>query len=174
VLKRHLRRLSGLPAWGGSAFFGTWLSLQFGEPRLEIREPVANAGRFGRRRRASVVGQHHLWLDMCHWEIFEDSRRRFHSGQSRLLLLRAAAHLEGQILVGVSLSLRPLLTEFEFDGGSRLVARRYPRAASDWELWHLYSPRSYLGLTSDARIHWGWLRPERLRAARLLATQIAV
>jgi hypothetical protein len=111
---------------------------------------------------------------MCHWEIFEGSRRRFHSEQSRHLLRRAAAHLDGQIVVALSISVRPLTSEFYFDDGSRLVARRLPRADPDWELWHLYSPRNYLGLTSNGRIQFGRTETERLRCLQVTATQIAI
>jgi len=175
ALKRFFGPLSGLPAWGGLASWGTWLSLEFAQPRLEVREAMPTTGNPRlRRRHASVVGEHNLWLDMCHWEILDGARRRFHSEQSRHLLRRAAAHLDGQIVVALSISVRPLTSEFHFDDGTRLIARRLPRADPDWELWHLYSPRNYLGLTSAGRLQVGWIKPQRLHSLQVTPTQIAV
>jgi hypothetical protein len=121
-----------------------------------------------------VIGQHRLWFDLCEWEILEARRRRFHSEQSRAVLRRAAAHLDGQILKRVVLTIRPWACSFVFDGGSTLVARRYRRYRRDDGVWHLYSPRTYLGLRADGQLEFGWLHPERLERCKVSALEIAV
>jgi hypothetical protein len=174
LLKRHLRRVSGNPCWGVAAEYGSWLSLQFGAPSLEIREaqPDAKSGYFSRRR-VYLKGQHKLWIEMSDWEILEGKRRKFHSDQSRAQLRRAANLLHGQILVGFSLALRPLRSTFTFDGGSRLISTRYRKAKPDWELWHLYSPRSYIALCSDGNLKFSQLRAE-LQETKAAVTDFSI
>ena len=104
---------------------------------------------------------------MSDWEILEGKRRRYHSDQGRAQLRRAANLIDGQILVGFSLALRPLRSMFTFDEGSRLITTRYRKAKPDWELWHLYSPESYFGLCSDGNLEFGrWSGPEGLAAIK--------
>jgi len=176
VLKRHLRRVSGSPCWGVTAEFGTYLTLKFGPPSLEIREarPDAKHKTF-HRRRVFLNGQHKLWIDMSDWEILEGKRQRYHSGQGRAQLRLAANLIDGQILVGFSLALRPLRSTFTFDEGSRLITTRYRKAKPDWELWHLYSPRSYVGLRSDGNLKFGrLLGPGGLAATKATVTDFSI
>jgi hypothetical protein len=173
VAGRHLRRISGLPCWGVTAEYGSWLGLNFGQPTLEVIEAASaiDSPTLGRRR-VFVQGEHRLWVDLCNWEIFENSRRRFHSGQRRASLRRAAARLEGQILRRFSLQLRPLGCAFAFDEGSVLVMRRRAKAQRDDELWHFYSPRTYLSLRSDAQLEFGRLQSESLSRCRASELQL--
>jgi len=158
-----------------TAEFGSWLTLHFGTPKLDVRDAVPTARSKALQRRAVFVeGQHRLWIDLCDWEIIEAGRRRFHSDQRRGELRRAADHLDGQVLQGFSLSLRPLRCTFRFDAGSTLVTQRYSRARQDDELWRFYSSRTYLGLRSDADLVFGTLDPERLSNCPALALEIAV
>ena len=175
TVRRHFSRISGHPCWGVTAEYGSWLGLNFGPPTLHVREGVSDSGQGGlQRRRVFVEGRYRLWIDLCDWTIFEDGRRRFHSAQPRAALRRAAAHLDGQILQHFSLELRPLRCSFGFDQGITLVTERCADARRDDELWHFYSPRTYLGLRSDARLEFGRLQPERLSRCRAPVLELAV
>jgi hypothetical protein len=39
-IERVVRRLYGKPCWGVKPGFGSFLTLEFGKPNLEVREPV--------------------------------------------------------------------------------------------------------------------------------------
>ena len=69
------RRVIGLPCWNVRQGYGSFLTFEFGNPSLEIREPrhVPDASPRARellaRRRVTVVGEWHLWIYCCGWRI---------------------------------------------------------------------------------------------------------
>ena len=80
-IERVVRRLYGKPCWGVSPGFGSFLTLEFGEPHLEVREPVAmkkgtSAGvRKNLIRRAVYIhGDWHLWIYCCDWQVFSGTK----------------------------------------------------------------------------------------------------
>ena len=174
VLRRHFRRLSGLPSWGVTEEYGV-LGLSFGVPRLQVREAIPDSKvRALQRRRTWISGQHLLLVEPCNWEVLHAPRRRIASDQQPHLRKRAARALNGQVLVNLVLTVRPLSATFHFDQGTRLVLKRQRRAPRDSLLWRLYSPRSYVGLRSDAQLEFGTLRPERLHLCQVMSLELAV
>jgi hypothetical protein len=175
LLENFFRGLRGAPAWGVSVEYGSWLSLNFGNPHLEVREAVAEAqSPMARRRTVFVKGDHRLWIDLCTWDLFAGSRRRFHSEQRRSSLRRAAAPLNGQIITTLLIKTRPFVAEFQFDAGSRLVMKPYPRAPGADELWHLYTGRRYLCLAASRHVRHGILNARRLAVIRCPSLEISI
>lgn len=174
ILRGYFRKVSGLPCWGVQSEFGTWLSLEFGEPRLDIKEAIPDS-KFLNRRRVFVKGPYSLWIEMGSWELYEKgSRPIFHSGQVRKQLRRAAARLSGQILIGISQSKRPVVTEFTFDHGYRLRVTAYYRARKDEPLWHLYTKRGVISLRMDGKLEHGIAKQRKLFRCQIEDAQIAV
>src|SRR5690349_21194900 len=71
-----LRPLLGQLAWHVRGGYGSFLTLEFGQPHIEIREPInpspdhsARVQRNLLRRRAFIVGDWHLWIQYCDWTI---------------------------------------------------------------------------------------------------------
>jgi hypothetical protein len=68
--------LIGKLAWQVRRGYGSFLTMEFGDPHLEIRQPRAlDASAPHRvrenfaRRRVTVVGQWHFWIQYCDWVI---------------------------------------------------------------------------------------------------------
>ncbi|HKV09949.1 MAG TPA: hypothetical protein VJ725_17550 [Thermoanaerobaculia bacterium] len=164
LLREYFSPLKGLLSWEGTAEFGTWLSLRFGTPRLTVREGKPEAvSKILRRRRVFLEGDFLLWVEMGAWEVFEEGKRRFHSGQSRRSLRRAAAWLEAQAISRVEITTDPVGTVFFFDLGSELHVRPMADAEPDEDLWHLYSRDRSLSLMPDGTLEHGPLTSKSRR-----------
>ena len=60
---------------------GSFITLEFGEPRLEIREPreakpdsTPKLRELFARRKVTIRGEWHLWVYSCHWSIFNTDK----------------------------------------------------------------------------------------------------
>lgn len=172
LIHEYFGPLTDLPCWHTTSEFGSWLSLRFGQPRLDIREgnPDAKSDRL-KRRRVDVEGDFLLWIEMGAWELVENQERLFHSEQPRASLRRAAARLEGQKVSGVEILTAPFCTVFKFDLGSTLHVRPAEDAEPDEPLWHLYTRDHCLSLLANGRFQYGLFVSRRLRhtAARAIS-----
>src|ERR1700676_478999 len=79
-LYRAFAPLIGLPAWFIQRGHGSFLTLEFGAPHLEIREPKVvrpdmdeRVAALLRRRQVSLGGEWHLWIYCCHWRVLSGS-----------------------------------------------------------------------------------------------------
>jgi hypothetical protein len=155
-IEKIVRRLYGKPCWGVSPGFGSFLTLEFGEPHLEVREPVAaNKGASPRvrknlvRRAVYVHGEWHLWIYCCDWQVFSGNKR-IGDSSNRAKIRLAAEFLSGQALTGFSVKLPKVSCVFEFDLGATLKTRAYDNKS---EQWLLYEP-SHKVLTVRADGHY--------------------
>ena len=146
-------KLYGKPCWGVKPGWGSFLTLEFGKPHLEIREPMAAKRRASRtareafaRRSVNVHGEWHLWIYCCDWEVFSRGKRLGDSSTKRRVR-RAAELLNGQMLKRFWISLPDVICVFEFDLGASLKTRPYD---SESEQWLLYEPsHKVLGVRAD-------------------------
>jgi hypothetical protein len=103
-IERIVRRLYGKPFWGVKPGHGSFLTLEFGKPNLEIREPTA-AGKSASakvreklaHRSVQVHGEWHLWIYCCNWEVVSGSKR-IGDSSTKLKIRCAAEYLNGQKL----------------------------------------------------------------------------
>lgn len=154
LLREYFGQVADLPCWHVTAEFGSWLSLHFGQPRLEVREANPNSRALALRRRAvHVVGDYLLWIEMGAWELHQSGCAAFHSEQSRAKLRRAAGCLDGQKVVAVRVSGRS--TEITFDFGSVLRVNPTSGAEPDETLWHMYARDNCLSLSADGKFEYG-------------------
>ena len=174
ALARYFKPLRTLPAWGCSSWYGTWLRLQFGTPTQEIigRTSASSSTNSKPDRYFLITGDYELWVEMARWKIIDQSRRLFHSNQSRLFLLKAGAFLDGRRLCGVEVARRPNTTTFRFEGDVSLVLSA-DKLRDDDCLWHFYTNRRYMGLSAAGRLRFGARSPERQRSIRAGAVAIA-
>lgn len=154
-IEKILRRVYGKPCWGVSPGVGSFLTLEFGRPHLEIREPII-AGKSAStkvrellaRRAVHLHGEWHLWIYCCDWEL-RSGARRIGDSSTKLRIRRAAEFLDGQKLRGFSISRRKVNCVFEFDLGATLSTRPYDKRS---EQWLLYEPsHKVLVLRADGR-----------------------
>lgn len=122
LVEEFFSRLQGLPCWGVSNGFGSWIDLEFGRPRLEVWR--ARETSRGWQRHVHVGGEHSLWIEMCDWVLTFDGRRVLHSESLRTRMPPVLRRLDGRVLTGVRIGLRPLRTTLTFEFGAELALRR--------------------------------------------------
>lgn len=140
IFRRIFKKLYGKPCWGAKPGYGSFLTFEFGQPHLQIREPTTTVKKASRRvrevlgsRGVYVRGEWHLWIYCCDWEIFWKGKRVANSQSSRTYEKGVHA-LDGQKLIRFSLQPRGLHSTFEFDLGGVLVTRPYDRKSEQWML----------------------------------------
>lgn len=135
---KPLSPVHGLPCWGVRPAYGSFLTLEFGNPRLEVREPFeardltsSRVRKHFARRHVSVRGEWRLWVYCCDWTVINSGKVIGDSSTSRRIG-RAADELDGQRLSGVAFTHRGCRTTFEFDLGATLETKPYDRKSEQW------------------------------------------
>ena len=155
IIKDEFEKLYGLPCWNVQPGYGTFLTLEFGDPYLQIREPMVSkktvtekVKKHLEKRLVTVRGEWHLWLYYCEWFIF-DKGKMVGECTDEEKANRGAKYLNGQILTNVSINKDECKTIFEFDLGGKIEA--VPDELMD-ELWLLYTPsKNVLTLRADKK-----------------------
>ncbi|MEI6232153.1 MAG: hypothetical protein WCT04_03825 [Planctomycetota bacterium] len=148
-MSKSIIELRGKPCWGLSWDRYLNLSMSFGDPILEIREPIESKSKLKHvrdlfaRRLVTVQGRWWLWLRMAQWRIELNGTQLADGACSYRRIQIAMAKLKGQILTSVTIDAKTAATRFEFDLGGVLTVYRYRRFADD-ELWSLYKPKGYV------------------------------
>jgi hypothetical protein len=82
---------------------------------------------------AGVVGQYVLGLEAYQWVAFQDGGKVAHSESPREVIREAAARLQGQKLIALTVRTKPAGGEFVFDLGGRVAYQ--VRDAEERKLW---------------------------------------
>lgn len=147
IIDEVFRPLYGKPCWQVQQGHGSFLTFEFGEPALHIRElfQVASQASEKVRERAMhrlvyVHGAWHLWIYLCNWRILAHGQKLAYHNASRRTIKKATQVLDGQQLTGVMVNAAGV-TFFDFDLGGRLEVFPNPKVygTSD-NLWLLYEP----------------------------------
>jgi len=144
LIESTFRKLCGHPCWQVHHDPQFHLSLNFGRPSLDIREPIPPASKgpvdqtLAATRRVTVRGEWWLWIYECHWKLSLDSKSSTRSSAGSGPVGRAIQRLDGQKIVGIEINPADGATQFQFDLGASLECRR---REDDSELWTLYKPR---------------------------------
>lgn len=149
ILKTSFQSLYGKPCWGVRHDRQLNLSMNFGTPSLDIREPYVTkfeseaAKSMASRRNVTVRGEWWLWIYCSYWRLTSDNRRLATGSSSARQIEWAIQQLDGQKLVSTVVNPESGATRFVFDLGCVLGCRRLERN-SDQELWMLYKPSGYV------------------------------
>lgn len=121
--------LIGQAVWGAQQGYGSFLTLEFGEPRPDDAE----------------LGTYHLWIYQCSWRIEHGSELGAGDGDSDEWIAAALARLNGEPITAISIPRPSLSAIFEF-GRSRLITFGIYTDATeeDAEQWLLYRPDDLL------------------------------
>ena len=146
IVRRVLDPLLGRPCWNVKPGWGSFLTMEFGRPALEIRDPIHCHGprtsekvrKLLARRRVIIHGEWHLWIYCCDW-IVSFKGKQVGDSRSPRSYRRAASELDGQKLVGIAIDPRSTRTVFEFDLGGSLETRPYDQD----EQWKLKEPSGH-------------------------------
>jgi len=132
LLETFVRPMLGLPSWGVKQGHGSFLTFEFGEPKLTVLE--RHSPNEGLRRSAHVHGQWHLWIYCCHWRAVQDGSQLAWSEDADRLIGRAASTLNGQKLLAVNAAADDGRSTFTFDLGGSLETWPYGDDLTD-EQW---------------------------------------
>jgi len=140
-IERAFAALAGRPCWGVRRGHGSFLTLEFGRPRLVVFEPrrapngaSPKVRRSLARRHVFVRGQWHLWIYCCQWSLKVDGRV-VGDWTTKPRVDRAARALDGQRLLGIKIAPRGAGTTFIFDLGGELETKPYDRRSEQWRLF---------------------------------------
>jgi len=162
----------GRPAWQVKQGHGSFLTLEFGEPRLEIDEPKERRGR--RYRIVTIRGDWHLWIYCCSWDIFQDGKRLAHSASDDQTIEKATNQLNGQRLEKLWIEPGTVATRFEFDLGGILSTFTYENDDDEPnKQWMLFEPSgNVVSIRSDNRFsrNLGDTPPDEVQWLPLLHT----
>lgn len=146
----------GKPCWLARRGHGSFLTFEFGQPHLQIREPmVASSSQLLRRRGISVHGEWHLWIYCCEWRILEDGRVIAHSEGSDGEIDKAVRRLDSQKLTAVAVAPATGASRLDFEGDLILATSRMDETDHSCENWMLNTPDGYwLSYRADGRYSW--------------------
>ena len=150
----------GKPCWNVRPGLGSAFMLEFGEPHLEIRQPLVSTSASEKvrillaRRKVVVVGDWSLLIEFCGWRVLQDGALVAHSNIEPPPIEPVAEVLDGQKLVSVNVSGAMGTSRFEFDLGGTMETSRFD--ADSTGDWTLFAPGDMcLSYRADGRYSWG-------------------
>jgi hypothetical protein len=144
-LKSFVKPIIGLPAWGVHQGYGSFLTFDFGEPKLKVHDRKKDGRPW---RQAYVQGQWQLWIDCCHWRVVRDSNQIAWSEDSTEVISSAAAFLNGQKLRSLSVAPAQGRSTFMFDLGGSLETWPYEDDLAD-EQWIILTETEAFAYRAD-------------------------
>jgi hypothetical protein len=156
--KLHLAKIDnvfkpiiGKPCWQVQQGYGSFLTFEFGEPRLRIQEPRQASKQASEklrkrwaRRNFYIRGDWHLWIYICDWRIFLNNEELANDSSARKTIKNALLEIDGQALISITIK-KSYVCIFEFDLGGRLeITPNYEDYEKDSDLWLLYKPSGYV------------------------------
>lgn len=156
ILPSFFKQLIGLPSWNVRQGHGSFLTLDFGEPSLEIREPNLNAkSAVFHRRRVTVIGSYHIWIEQCNWLIKNEGKIHADSEFSKEVIDKALSQIDGSHLVEVEIDPENKTSVFSFEFGSKIVMTAYLESDQEDPIWHLHTPNKTLSYLSSGEVEIG-------------------
>ncbi|WP_143741489.1 hypothetical protein [Pleomorphomonas diazotrophica] len=140
--------LIGQPVWGSRLGVGSFLTMEFGKPHLEIREPRKSL----KNRRITPRGEWHFWVYCCAWKAHIGDGLYVTSEEDRNSLQKVPDFLDGQILLSTKSDTGNVKFTLEFDLGGSIDL--YPYNGDEIsEMWLLYHSPDVWTCTSDGKIN---------------------
>lgn len=142
--------LIGLPAWRVTAGVGSFLTMEFGNPHLEIREPIKSL----KNRGVYPKGEWHFWIYCCDWKAYIGNGQYVTSEEDRASLQKVASFFDGQILLSAKLDTESVKCTFSFDLGGVIELTPYLDGEAN-EMWLLYHSPDVWTCTNEGEITRG-------------------
>lgn len=112
VIENEFSKIYGIPAWNVKKGHGSFLTFEFGQPKLIISE------RKSKKRDIFISGEWHFWVYCCDWKYYFEEKLVAHNESSNKLIEKATYSLDGQALKDVRISEK--VSTFVFDFGGKL------------------------------------------------------
>lgn len=147
-LRNDLQKLSRLCCWDVQNSEYSWLSLNFGTPRLEIIEPKdtdflerLDSARLKQKnslRRVRVRCDFWFWIDCCHWDIIFRGEKMADRNSNKSIIRKAINLIDGQIIKRFEIFPDQVKTNVYFDLGGE-IHMRLEGESEDQPLWHIFN-----------------------------------
>lgn len=145
-LKKITSHLIGQIAWNIKHSTGSIISVEFGEPRMEIREPItqrafsglptSNSSQALSSRRVILKGEYTLLLWQCAWTLEQNNSEVVNSEFPTDTISELFDCLQGQKVCEVRINFGTLVQfEFVFDLGAKLVTQSLHESDSQFEIF---------------------------------------
>jgi hypothetical protein len=154
LLQKIFKKVYGKPSWLVRQLYGSAIALEFGKPRLRIREKVIRPIRKGGypKRMVMVCGDWHLTTFCCDWDFRQGKRKICNSNSKVEKIDRGCAILDGKILIKAVVNLKDLVTDFYFDLGGHLQTKPWKNESKPFDMWDLFCPDGKVfSLRSDGK-----------------------
>ncbi|HSF94643.1 MAG TPA: hypothetical protein VLA52_06405 [Thermohalobaculum sp.] len=156
VLRSHFGPVAGLPCWQVAQGYGSFITMEFGEPRLEIRQPAPESKiRALQRRGVTVRGSRHMWIEQCGWKIMEGLGEVANSETPREDIARALALIDGQVLREIRLNPDEGSCVLGFEHRMFLMLRRYDDWQQGDQMLSVYGPEAVLTYCAGGQLEYG-------------------
>ena len=145
--------LLGEISWSVKLGHGSYVTIEFGQPHLHIREPIktTSGGRVGEllsQRKVSIVGDWHFWIQDTDWRA-TNGDKQCDSNSTSNEIEKVLSGIDGQRLV--SAEVKSGVLELNFDLGALISI--FPSQEPDLDLWTLYRFQSeHVSCRSDNSI----------------------
>jgi hypothetical protein len=139
IIEKAFAPIRGIPCWNVRQGHGSFLTLEFGSPKLKIGEVRLRSSddpyAYGRRF-ISLHGDSHLWIYCCGWRIAQDGNVLACNESTKESIATACRALEGQAFSEFSFRPEPGSSRFMFDLGGKISTGPYDDELL--EQWMLY------------------------------------
>ncbi|MBW0005450.1 MAG: hypothetical protein JO216_18405 [Hyphomicrobiales bacterium] len=151
--------LLGELVWSVHRGHGTFLTMEFGLPHRIIREPIvaskeasARVKRNLAKRRVTIVGDWHFWIEMAHWEVKTTNCSVSDHDVQAVKIDEALHELDGQKLLSVGFGEQASSCILRFDLGGFIHIfpyENYQHSGKDsetqlWSISHFNTQIVYL------------------------------
>jgi len=129
-----------LPCWHAQQGYGSYLTLEFGQPHLSTifsRDP--------HKRKVTPQGEFELFIQCCYWTIEREGTLLAHCESSRPKIATALRAIDSKLLCNVVIDCISGNTDFEFEHDATLKTFPYEhlsREGTVFDSWHWFAPEN--------------------------------
>jgi hypothetical protein len=158
-----LQLLVGQYVWSARRGYGTCLTLQFGEPHRDVREPIqasenasAAVKRTLGRRLVSIKGDISLWIRDSQWSVSTKGAAVHWTSDAALVEQMLVFHLDGQKVLSADRRADETVLEFDLGTTLRLGKSMFPDDLESalWSISLREGPSASL-FDGGKAIYWG-------------------
>lgn len=135
----------GQLAWSAKSGIGSFITIEFGDPNLEVREPITakqsaspKVAELLRRRHVVPIGTWHLWVQEAIWSITAGENKCVFN-DDRDLVDEVLRKIDGQRVLAVDFTEGKPGFVIKFDLGGELIISTAPgQLEADTTAWSLH------------------------------------
>lgn len=144
IIHESFNHIINQHAWNVDKGHGSFLTLEFGTPEIEIKDPKTWESlpyplNEYPTRETSIHGRYHLWIYCCNWIINVGGKQIANDESSDELIQNATTFINGQKLISVQIDINKATTKFKFDLGGELLTFNN-NYESGIEMWMFFMP----------------------------------